>query len=295
MMAAAGLACWCLEGTWNVCFRRKTFGLLRCSGCGCYRIDPPAVAAPSGLGNFYTTYYNGRSQAVTAVPVVRASRFWKVAGRVPALDEPGACALDIGCGEGSLCAELKAAGWHSVAGIDISRSRIARARELRPDIDFYDVPLERTGIAPGTIDLAIMDNVIEHVPDPQAQIERIRPFLHAGSRLVLITPNMESGHFRLLGSRWTPELAPHVHIFLFTKESLTEMARRAGFSIEACGAFHLDPYPVRELAGRVFKGDIKGAIWKAYQETGSLYARCIGAGPMLFVVARPRRASGNVH
>ncbi len=283
------LNCWCSAGAWCVCFKKKSFGLLRCRSCGSYCISPPAVANDEELGEFYTSYYES---AVTATPSTRHvrtrnSRYWKVVERVPELDRVAERVLDIGCGEGSLCGELKAAGWPSVTGMDISRTRVARARQLHPDVEFADVPLANAGLAPGSLDVAIMDNVIEHVSDPKGQLETIRKLLHAKSRLVLITPNMESGHFRLLGSGWTPELAPHVHIFLFTGASLSRLAQSAGYEVEHFGAFHLEPYPVRYILRRLAGGDVKGALWKAYQETGSIYSRWIKAGPMLYVVAKP--------
>jgi 2-polyprenyl-3-methyl-5-hydroxy-6-metoxy-1,4-benzoquinol methylase len=293
---AVELACWCSRGRWAVCFRKKTFGLLRCSGCGTYRIDPPAVAGDSDLSRFYTSYYEGPKSPLHAAkrPVRRQSRFWKVVEHVGELDRVGSNALDIGCGDGSLCSELRAAGWPSVAGIDVSRSRIARARQLHHGIDFYDLPLERTRVAPGSLDLVILDNVIEHVPAPLVELQRIRPYLRAGARVVLITPNMESGNFRLLGSRWTPELAPHVHIFLFTVQSLTALAESAGYGVEHSGAFHLDPVPARRLIARFVSGDVKGAVWKAYQEAGSVYSRLIESGPMLYIVASPKGINGKL-
>jgi len=188
--------------------------------------------------------------------------------------------------------------------MDLARSRIARARRSHPDIEFHDVGVQQAELEPETIDLAVMDNVIEHVTDPVPHLQTLHNLLRPGGRLVLITPNMESGHFRLLGSRWTPELAPHVHLFLFTAASLSQLARVSGFEVERVGAFHLDPYPLRELVGRFGSGDVKGAIWKAVQECGSVYARMIGAGPMLYVVAkrhggqsraRCARSSGSVY
>ena len=282
------LTCWCSCQEWSVCFRRKDFGLIRCAGCGSYRISPPALRGDSEAAEFYTAYYDAPVEPGNGsrAQATRHSRFWKVVAEVPQLAGVGERALDIGCGEGALCSELKRAGWASVVGADVSRSRVARARSLHPTIEFHDVPVQRADLEPASIDLAVMDNVIEHISEPVVHLRAVEQLLRPGGRLVLITPNMESGHFRLLGSRWTPELAPHVHLFLFTAAALSTLARTAGFEVEAAGAFHLDPYPLRRLLGRFLSGDVKGAIWKTVQESGSVYARLINAGPMLYVVAR---------
>jgi SAM-dependent methyltransferase len=221
----------------------------------------------------------------------RTSRYWRVVDEVPSLREAGESAADIGCGEGTLCAELRAAGWRSVTGVDASRARVARARRRHPDITFHDSPLEEVDIPAGSLDLIVLDNVIEHLVDPLDAVRRLRTLLAAGGRLVLITPNMESGHFRLLGRRWTPELAPHTHIFLFTHAAMRRMLVAAGYVVENQGDFHLPLYTPREWVRRVAGGDVKGALWRAMQEAGGVYGRLVGAGPMLYAVARPAAAS----
>lgn len=110
--------------------------------------------------------------------------------------------------------------------------------------------------------------------------------LHPGGRLVLITPNMESGHFRLLGMRWTPELAPHAHVFLFTGAALSGLLERCGLVVEVSGSFHLPVCPLGVLTRRLFRGDVKGASWRAMQEAGGIYGRLINSGPMIYAVGR---------
>ncbi len=283
------LACWCTAGHWLKSVEGRTFRVLRCSACGCHRIDPPPVDNPADLGSFYTGYYQDRIDSKASEKpsrVARTSRFWRVAHRFPALLQSGRSALDIGCGDGTLCAELHQSGWKRVTGIDMSAGRIALARQRHPKIQFYDVSLQESGLLKSSTDLAVLDNVIEHVPDPVELLRAIREKLVDGGRLVLITPNMESGNFRLLGSRWTQELAPHVHIFLFTPASLCQVAQMAGYDVEVAGTFHLDPYPLNEWMARWRSGDVKGALWRTFQGVGNLYSRLIGSGPMVYAVAR---------
>jgi SAM-dependent methyltransferase len=215
--APTPLKCWCGGGTWTEVFREASFGLLRCGNCGSTQIDPPPVNSVLDLPGFYTKYYRDRSPAKPQVEAsaVQGSRFWKVAELVPELKRVLGSALDVGCGEGTLCGELRNSGWARVTGVDMSTSRLARARILQPNVEFCD-GLEKSSLEKGSVDLAVMDNVIEHVPDPVEQLQKIRRYLREGASLLMITPNMRSGNFQLLGRKWTQELAPHVHIFLFT-------------------------------------------------------------------------------
>ncbi len=277
--------CWCTERVMERRFRTARFGLVRCTRCGCYRIDPPPLTQRDESSRFYTMYYAQRADDADAA--AGRSRFWTVAARVPALRAAGALAIDVGCGDGHLCAQLRDAGWRSVIGLDVSQARIATARRSYPDLRFSDRSIDALGLAVRSVDLIVLDNVIEHLPSPLEAVVELARWLGPQGRLVLITPNMESGHFRLLGRRWTQELAPHVHIYLFTPPALARLASLAALRVEAAGWFHLPLYPRQEWARWLRAGAVKELVWRLGQEAGALYGRLIGAGPMQYVVARP--------
>jgi hypothetical protein len=97
---------------------------------------------------------------------------------------------------------------------------------------------------------------------------------------------MESGNFHLLGRRWTPELAPHAHVFLFTQASLRLLLEMSGFETIVTGTFHLPGVKQSDFCRRLVGGELKWALWRAMQEAGAWYSRLIGSGPMLYAVAR---------
>jgi SAM-dependent methyltransferase len=247
------------------------------------------VADDGASAEFYDDYYRGDDRITPD-----AGRFWKVAERERDLLDPGSMVVDIGCGDGHLCAELSRRGWGTVVGLDVSRSRVARARKRYPFLRLSDRPIRSAQIPSDSVDLVVMDNVIEHLPDPLATVSELRPYLAARGRLVIVTPNMESGHYRLLGRRWTPELAPHAHIYLFTTASLDLLVSAAGFQVIAVGSFHEPRLPASALFKRAARGDVRGALWRAIQEAGATYGRLIGAGPMLYVVAVRRADEAGV-
>lgn len=286
--ATRSLSCWCQAGSWRESFRTLKFGLLRCTACGCYRIDPVPVAVASESEAFYTEYYSRLkldAKPLDSAAGFRSSHFWRVVEKVGMLEPPRRAVADMGCGDGHLCAELRAAGWPIVIGFEVSRTRILRARKFYPGIEFYDRPIAKSGIAPGSLDLIVMDSVIEHLPDPDGMLRELRSFLAPSGRLVVLSPNMESGHFRFLGRRWTGMLAPHAHIFLFTGAALSRLLSNTGYSLDAIGSFHAPPYMPLDYIRRLASGDIKGAVWRLHQELGGFYGRLLGAGPMLYAVA----------
>lgn len=277
----AALPCWCGSLAQRSRFTAARFELMLCHECGSYRISPPPVTGDEEAGRFYSDYY-----AVEHADAVDPRRFWKVAERTPSLNEARESVADIGCGEGTLCSQLRQKGWKNVTGLDLSRTRIERAANRHFGIAFHAATISNSPIPPASLDLAIMDNVIEHILEPTQVLADLRERIRPGGRLVLITPNMESGHFRLLGMRWTPELAPHAHVFLFTGASLNLLMVHSGFDIEACGSFHLPICSPQALVRRFVSGDVKGAIWRSMQEAAGLYGRLVGAGPMLYAVGR---------
>jgi 2-polyprenyl-3-methyl-5-hydroxy-6-metoxy-1,4-benzoquinol methylase len=194
--------------------------------------------------------------------------------------------IEIGCGDGHLCAELNAEGWPEVLGLDVSRTRIQRARRLYPKLPFFDQPLQALGLARASVDVIVMEAVIEHLPQPVDTLREFREYLAPGGRIVLTTPNMDSGEFRFLRKRWTSMLAPHAHIFLFSPASMRRLFEKAGLQAEASGSYHTPLYTPLQYLKRLGRGDVKGTLWRAHQDMGTAYGLWTGEGAMLFGVGR---------
>ncbi len=113
-------------------------------------------------------------------------------------------ALDVGCGDGRLTAELDAAELTaadvSTLALERARRRLTKARlvELEPDAPF---PLEDAAF-----DLVLCAETIEHVRDVQLLLSEIRRVLRPGARLVietmhrdLLVRDFREHEWRLLG------------------------------------------------------------------------------------------------
>lgn len=281
------LPCWCGSTDWRLCFQRPRGGLARCTRCGCYQTDPPPLTKSDQLKDFYTEYYSegpAEGEPIKDPSNSYSAGFWKVAAQVPNLRRVASRVVDIGSGDGHLCAELRAFGWPNVVGVEASATRAARARKFYPDIDFMNCYLSESDEPEHSFDMIVIESVIEHLPKPTTQLEELRRYIRPGGTLVVTTPNMDSGHFRLLGKQWTGMLAPHAHIFLFTAAALRTALQNAGFREISIGSFPLQPYSLAQLGRRFFSGDVKGAVWRAHQELGSIYGRLIHQEPMLYAV-----------
>ncbi len=143
--------------------------------------------------------------------------------------------FDIGAGNASLLEQLSQSGveWR-LSGIEPVDGAAALGREAGYDvetafIDEYDMLSQDA-------DLVISVNVIEHVADPVAFLEKAASGVKRGGRLFIVCPD---------GDRPSTELLIYDHIHSFTHVAMEYIAAKAGLRIlsharapAAIGPFH---------------------------------------------------------
>jgi SAM-dependent methyltransferase len=153
---------------------------------------------------------------------------------------PGAV-LDVGCGGGATDAELKrrfpAA---TVIGIETVAAAAARAsqrvdRVIAANVETLD--FAGAGIAAGTLDLIIVADVLEHMYDPWRVLEKLRPLLAPGGRVLASIPNVRNLWLLEKIARGTFDYADEglldiTHIRFFTFAEMQAMFAATGYAIE---------------------------------------------------------------
>ena len=144
--------------------------------------------------------------------------------------------LDVGCSSGYLARPLSERG-NTIVGLELDPVAAHAAEEfcelvLVGDVETMDLPLE-----PGSFDVVLGGDVIEHLRDPAATLARLRPLLRPGGRVVLSTPNVANWAIRLslLSGRWRYTdrgILDRSHTHLFTRATLGETLERAGYRVE---------------------------------------------------------------
>lgn len=145
--------------------------------------------------------------------------------------------LDVGCSSGYLSRRLVERG-AQVIGIELDPTAAESAREVCDEVLVGDVESMELPFEAGSFDAVVCGDVIEHLRDPQRFLERLRPLLRTGGRLVLTTPNVANWAMRLglLAGRWQYRdrgILDRTHTHLFTKKTLEETLERAGYRIVA--------------------------------------------------------------
>jgi SAM-dependent methyltransferase len=134
--------------------------------------------------------------------------------------------LEVGCGNGQTLAQLRALGWE-IQGQEVDEKAAAQARSIFGVPVFWG-PLEQAGFQDKEFDAVVMCHVLEHVHDPLTFLRKCKRVLKTGGILVSITPNAQGwGHARF-GRSWRG-LEPPRHLFLFSRNSLEQIAYESGF------------------------------------------------------------------
>lgn len=145
--------------------------------------------------------------------------------------------LEIGCGDGSTGAYAKQLGKCGLyVGVELvaaaaSTAKAAIDRVYNANIENFDIPE-----TPGSFDVLIAGEVLEHLVDPWAVLKRLRSFLRPGALAMASSPNV--AHYStirmLLKGEWTladSGRMDRTHLRWFTPKSYAEMFKACGFEI----------------------------------------------------------------
>ena len=213
----------------------RTFTFVRCENCGHVYLNPRpadhciALAYPV---NYYTLA--GRHTARGSLVIARL-KSWVVNRRLRFFREllkGDARILEVGCGDGSLLADLKKRNPRlTVEGLDITLSGETAERCAALDIPVMETAVENAELGHGRFDLIIMNQVIEHVPDPVAVMKKLAEALKPGGCVSIETPNLDGYDRRLFRkSFWGGYYFPR-HLHLFHRESLKGLVEKSGLTV----------------------------------------------------------------
>jgi SAM-dependent methyltransferase len=159
--------------------------------------------------------------------------------------------LDVGCAYGFFLKEARP--FYDISGIEIAADAAAfcRARGLRTVTGIAD---EKTLASLGMMDVIVMLDVIEHLPDPRQTLALCCEHLAPGGIIVITTGDFSSLCARLAGRHWRL-MTPPQHLWFFTPGSVGRLAQSLGLTLEACDhpwklvPLSLIAFQLRRMAG----------------------------------------------
>ena len=142
--------------------------------------------------------------------------------------------FDLGCGNGSVGAQLAEHGW-SVTGVDPSSEGIKQAREAYPHLRFDEgSAYDQLATKYGQFSVVISLEVVEHVYAPRDYAKTLFNLVEPGGTAIVSTPY--HGYFKNLAlavtgkmDRHFTALWDHGHIKFWSIPTLTALLTEVGF------------------------------------------------------------------
>jgi SAM-dependent methyltransferase len=204
----------------------------RCLTCGIVSLDPrpserelPRIYPGHYYGYDFTDSPSLGHRVKTLIDRRAASAYLKHARGGPGN------VLDVGCGDGRL---LRIFGEYGIRpdrlhGMELDQRAVDRAQAR--GLQVVRGRFEDVSYPEGFFSLAVLQQVIEHVPDPREFVRRLHRVLAPGGAAVIETPNLASwDHALFRKSYWGGYHIPR-HFFLFDRRSLARLLDEEGFDI----------------------------------------------------------------
>jgi len=126
---------------------------------------------------------------------------------------------------------------------DLGAATNGRPFTISEDMD------DLSAVPDGSVALALMVHVLDHLLDPKAMLEQIRKKLKPGGRVAIVTHNERSLLRSVMGTRWPPFCLQHPE--LYNPQSITRLLNSAGYGkVEVHGSKNYFPlsFMVRQAA-----------------------------------------------
>ena len=254
------------------------YRLSSCTTCGHFATFPrlPESALPNLYGHYYPRKNIKPAHIVFEARKVNRTfanfiRWWNGSdnqGQYSVL--PGEKMLDVGCGTGSSLLEARFLG-AIASGVEADLNLRPIATTLGLSIHFgslSDRPF------PGQFfDLIVLNQVIEHLPDPDIALQVLSERLAPGGRIGLGFPNRSSFWQRICGHRWINWHTPY-HLHHFNYHTFRRMARFCGLEVTSSRTITPNVWTilqVRALFDRVKRGQ-PSAIWSTVDHSNLTHA-----------------------
>lgn len=200
----------------------KEARLLKCQTCGF--VFSQRNPTEKELSDYYAKYSYSDNYYLSPLTSLRYERLLDEF----ALYKKNNRILDIGCGNGQFLEVAKKKGWE-IWGTEYSKEAVLQAQKKglnvlhgRLDEVLDDLP---------KFDVITSFEVIEHIINPESEIDLMKNILGPGGVVYITTPNFNSVLRYLLKQRYDVITYPE-HLSYFTRKTLNYLMKEKGFDVK---------------------------------------------------------------
>ncbi len=148
--------------------------------------------------------------------------------------------LEIGCGEGLTCLELRKMGKaKEVIGVELINRAAKKAESRLDQVICGNIEDINLSFEEDYFDYIIMSHVIEHLIDPWKTLKRLRKFLSTDGHLIACIPNI--AHWRTLKdliifNNWEYKesgILDKTHLRFFTEKTILRLFNESNFDVKS--------------------------------------------------------------
>lgn len=195
--------------------------LYRCAGCG--TVHQPSLPHGAELHELYRGVKDERYLREERGRRHTARRLLDMLGRYV----HGGRVLQVGCSYGLLLDEARRRGYE-VEGVEVASEPARYARE-RLGLPVRELAIEDARLEGERYDAILLVDVLEHLDDPLAVLDRLLGVLAGDGALLIVTPDPTSLVARAAGSRWWCYVPAHA--CLIPRGSLRRLLRARGLEV----------------------------------------------------------------
>ena len=145
-----------------------------------------------------------------------------------------AAILEVGCSGGPLLAELQAAGYTNLRGLDVSPVAIDRAK-ARGLSNLFVMDATKPDFPDNTFDLLIASDILEHLQKPQEALAQWQRILKPGGLAIILVPA-----FMFL---WSEHDEVNHHFHRYTRHELAALLGQQGLEVVTSSYWNFALFP----------------------------------------------------
>ncbi len=139
--------------------------------------------------------------------------------------------IDVGCGKGFM-AYLLAQKKIEITAVDISKESLASFEKIAEKYNIKQICTDFFTLNQNNFDLVLSQEMIEHIEDYQAALNKLSSFVHDGGYGLFSVPYKENLQAKMI---FCPDTGKYVHrnghLHSFTEEKFVNSIKNAGFKI----------------------------------------------------------------